>query len=80
MKFKIKFTDANAVEDAVSLAVDESIKPIYDNLDDDEIILLEDGRRDNLVNFLSEWIECHVAVTLEVDTDMGSIRVLLNEG
>ena len=78
MKFRIRLSDAQGVEDGIASAVDESIKDIYDKLDDDEVSVLEKMRHKNLSDVISEWIECQAAVTLEIDTVMETIKVLPN--
>jgi hypothetical protein len=75
MKIKITLKDPDGFYDAIGDAIQDSISQI-EGLTDDEKEALEETRRDEMNEILSEWVEYNEYVTIEFDTDAKTATVI----
>lgn len=77
MKFKITMKDPDGYSDSVQEAVRDSLKD--SGLDEDELELVEEKRREKFSEVLSKWFEYGEYLTVEVDLEKKTIRVVEQE-
>lgn len=73
MKIKITLKDPDTLYDAVSDAVDNLV---IDGLSEDELEAVKEKRKDTYREMAGEWFEFGEYVTLELDTETETIKVL----
>jgi hypothetical protein len=78
MKIKITLKDPDGVANSIYDAVESSVKEVP-GLSEREREHLAEERRDNLEDTLGRWIRWGEYVTIEIDTDEGTARVVPND-
>lgn len=75
MKFNITMKDPDGVYDSVTEAAKESVKDMkITDLDDADDIL--ETRTDSLMEIIGEWFKYGEYLTVEVDTETKTIKVV----
>jgi hypothetical protein len=75
MKIQITFKDPDRVGDAVQQAVSEAVHVVPD-LSTDERDMVMDARMERTWEDLEKFIEYQEYVTIEIDTEAGTARVV----
>ena len=75
MKIKITLKDPDGVYESIKDAADSSAGDA-EGLDDGELEELAESRREKLEQQCKPWIEYGEYVTIEIDTDEGTAKVL----
>ena len=75
MKIRITLKDPDGFYDAIGDAIKDSIRPI-EGLSDDEKDALEETRREEVNESLSDWVEYNEYVTIEFDTEEQTATVI----
>ena len=74
MKFKITLKDPDGYYDGLQDAVKQSLAET--NLPEDEQDMLRDSRMEKLGELLDKWFEYGEYLTVEVDTEEESIKIV----
>lgn len=74
MKFKVYIKDADVLQDAAEDAVNEELK--NSGLAEDEQEAVRDIRVEKALDIASAWWEYGEYITVEIDTDEKTIRVV----
>lgn len=74
MKIQVTMKDPDALYDAVNDAVDEDLKA--SGLDQEEQDAIRDIRREKHAEVVGKWFRYGEYLTVEIDTDEKTIRVL----
>ncbi len=77
MKFQITLKDPDGYYDCVDDAVIESLGSIK-GLNDEELDVLRDERREQISQLLGQWFEYSEYLTVEVDTEAETCTVVEN--
>lgn len=72
MKFQVTLKDPDVLYDAINEALDEDLK----GFDEDEANAIREIRHEKLAEMASKWFEYGEYLTVEIDTDEQSIRVV----
>ena len=75
MKFQITMKDPDGVYDCLSEAAEEAVNKI-EGIDDDERETLKESKREKFKEICNTWFEYSEYLTVEIDTDEKSIRVV----
>jgi hypothetical protein len=75
MLIRIQFKDPDRVGDAVQQAVSEAVHAVPD-LSTDERDMVMDARMERTWEDLEKFVEYQEYVTIEIDTDAGTARVV----
>ncbi len=75
MKFRVTMKDPDTFDDAVKEAAEESLAQI-EGLDEDEREALLDARIASFKNKVGHWFEYGEYLTVELDTEDGSAKVV----
>lgn len=72
MIFKVTMKDPDVLYDAICDGLDEELK----DMDEDEAEAVRDIRHEKLQELASKWFEYGEYLTVEIDTDQATIRVV----
>lgn len=72
MIFQVTMKDTDVLYDAINEALDEDLK----DMDPDEADALRDIRHEKLAEVASKWFEYSEYLTVEIDSDKATIRVV----
>lgn len=74
MKFKVYMKDPDVLHDGIDEAIDAELKA--SGLPDDEQEALREIRHEKAADVASKWFEYGEYLTVEIDTDTETIRVV----
>lgn len=79
MKIRIVCKDPDGIGDSVSEAVKADVAKL-EGVDEGERELIREDRLERTWAKLSRWIDCQEYLTVEIDTDAGTARVVPQNG
>lgn len=77
MKFNVTFKDPDTLSQAICDAVDIELEKL--NLSEDEFDAIRQIRIEKIESKLGKWFQYLEYVTVEIDTDKDTVKVIPNE-
>ena len=76
MKILVTLKDPDGFSTCVEEAVEKAVEKEFPTADDNEIEVIKESRVDKAWKILGQWVSYKEYVTLEFDTEMGTVTVL----